>query len=225
MQAKTALTDFDWFRGLEAGDLAKLSHAVKERSFSQGQLLFDREDNSNDVYFILTGRVLAVHWTSDGKEIVFSRIGMGSEFGELSALDGEPRSLSIYAQTATKALILPSRNFLQILDENPTVRHRVYRSLVARIRMLTERTHHQTTFSVSERVRAMLLRDTLDANVFTKGGILQDVPTHAEIGNTIGANREAVSRVLSAMNKAGEIESRRKQIKLLVPEALVTQSA
>lgn len=224
MQAKTSLKDFDWFQDLDADDLAKLSGAVKERSFSQGQLLFDREDNSNDVYFILTGRVLAVYWTSDGKEIVFSRIGMGSEFGELSALDGEPRSLSIYAQTATKALILPARDFLRILDANPSVRHQVYRSLVARIRALTERTHHQTTFSVSERVRAMLLRASLEANVFTEGGVLQDVPTHAEIGNTIGANREAVSRVLSAMTKAGEIESSRKQIKLLVPEALVTQA-
>lgn len=218
------LRDFEWFAGLSDEEIAPTEGCIRKKSFDQGQRIFDREEPSTDVYFITSGRVLAVYWTDDGREIVFSRIGGGTQFGELSAIDNAPRSLSIYAQAPTTVLVLKAQDFLKILDTNSTVRHRVYQSLVERIRILTDRSHDLTSLDVSGRVRALLLRSALDAGAFVQGGVLIDMPTHAEIGNTVGANREAVSRVLSAMVKRGVIETSRKRIVLLDPEALVDQA-
>ncbi|GLK64339.1 cyclic nucleotide-binding domain-containing protein (plasmid) [Paracoccus kondratievae] len=225
MTKTLGLGDLEWFADLTPQQLAQIESMMRRRHFAQGQLIFERRDPGETVFFVLSGNVLAVHWTSTGREIVYSDIGPGNACGELSVLSGEPRSLSLYARNACTLYELPGAALLELMDSQPSVRRAITLHLIRRVHALTDRVHELTSLSVEERLRAWLLRTALDRGGLKPGRVLPDVPTHAEIANIIGANREAISRGLAKLNREGVIESGRRTLRILRPEALFSNPA
>ncbi|WP_138466883.1 Crp/Fnr family transcriptional regulator [Poseidonocella sp. HB161398] len=208
------------FEGISPERLAALNLRWSEKRYEPGQMVFDREDDSRDVYFLCSGALLAVYWTEDGREIVYTRIGTGSLIGELSAIDGGARSLAIFARAPSRLLQLSGPSFMTLLDEVPEIRARVMRDLVARIRSLTLKAHELSTYSIEQRLCSYLIRLALEADCLAGGGVIADAPTHLEIAGSIGANREMVSRSMSRLAKRGAIRSARRKIEILDPELL-----
>ncbi|MDP5084618.1 MAG: Crp/Fnr family transcriptional regulator [Yoonia sp.] len=221
MTPETLLSyDLPLFAGLSPTELANIPLAVSEQKLAAWQTIFDQEDDSYDLYFLLSGSLLAVFWTTKGREIVFSRFPVGAYFGELAALDGTPRSLAVVAKTEARVLAMKRNSFLQLFNEVPIVRQRITHDLVARIRTLTLRNMEMTTLSVEERVGNYLLRLAAEQGKLNKGAVIEDAPTHSEIASSIGANREMVSRSISKLTKRGVIKSARQKIEIIDPEAL-----
>ncbi len=208
------------FEGLGAGDLGGIDLDWSEQSFKAGNTVFAQEDESRDVMFLLSGSLLALFWTEEGREVVFTRFPKGSSFGELSALDSAPRSLAVYAKSDARVLRLEQASFQKLMEDIPAFRRRVVHDLVARIRDLTHKTLELTTYSIEQRVCSFLVRLALDADEYSPGGVIQGAPTHAEIASTIGANREMVSRTISKLSRRGIIRPGRQRIEILDPEAL-----
>jgi CRP-like cAMP-binding protein len=213
------------FEGLTPDDLAGITLGASEQSLDAWQTIFDQEDNSNDLYFLLSGSLLAVFWTTEGREIVFSRFPVGAYFGELAAFDGTSRSLAVVAKTNSKVLSVKRESFLQLFNEVPVLRDRITRELVARIRTFTDRNIEMTTLSVEQRVGTYLLRLAAEHGKLCIGAVIENAPTHAEIAGSIGANREMVSRSVSKLAKRGIIKSARQRIEILDPEALSNELA
>ncbi|MDQ7264064.1 Crp/Fnr family transcriptional regulator [Paracoccus sp. PS-1] len=225
MTETLGLGDLDWFAGLTPRDLAPIEAALRRRQFDQGQLILERGDPGDTVLFVLSGRVLAVHWTQAGREIVYSDIGPGCACGELSVLSGSPRSLSLYARSACTLFEMPGALLLELIGTHPSVRQAIMGHLVRQIHGLTDRVHALISLSVEERLRAYLLRIALERGGLERGRVLRDLPTHAEIANIVGANREAISRNLAKLGREGVIESGRRFLRILRPEALFPQAA
>ncbi len=212
--------DLPLFDGVQATDLAGIPLAFSEQSLVPWETIFDQEDHSYDLYFLLSGSLLAVFWTTQGREIVFSRFPVGEYFGELAAFDSTPRSLAVVAKTNATVLSVKRQTFLQLFHEVPIIRERITNNLVARIRTLTRRNMEMTTLTVEQRVEKYLLRLAAEHGNMARGTIIENAPTHAEIANSIGANREMVSRTISKLTKQGVIKSARQKIEILDPEAL-----
>jgi CRP/FNR family transcriptional regulator, cyclic AMP receptor protein len=208
------------FDGVTEADLADIPLDVTEQRLSAWQTIFDQQDRSFDLYFLLSGNLLAVLWTTDGREIVFSRFAVGAYFGELAALDGTPRSLAVIAKTDATVLVMKRHSFLAIFNTLPAVRDRITCDLVARIRSLTERTIEMATLSVEQRVGAYLLRLAAGQGTVSAGSVIAPAPTHAEIAGSIGANREMVSRSISRLTRQGIIAAARQRIEIVDPAAL-----
>lgn len=212
--------DLPLFAGVTEAELAPLKLEVSEQRLDAWQTIFDQEDDSYDLYFLLSGSLLAVFWTDQGREIVFSRFPVGDYFGELAAFDGVPRSLAVVAKSEARVLTMKRHSFLKLFNEIPAVRNRIACSLVARIRSLTDRNREMTTLSVEQRVGIYLLRLAAEHDKLGKGAVIEDAPTHAEIAGSVGANREMVSRSISKLAKRGVIKSARQRIEILDPDAL-----
>jgi CRP-like cAMP-binding protein len=60
--------------------------------------------------------------------------------GELALLDHGPRTATVTAATDLRVLVLGAREFSGIVDEVPTIAHKLMRSLAARIRELDKQT-------------------------------------------------------------------------------------
>ena len=208
------------FEGLAPDDLNGIDIQISEHRLDAWQTVFDQEDASFDTYFLLSGAILAVFWTEEGREIVFSRFPEGSYFGELAALDNVPRSLAVFAKTEARVLSMKQATFLQLFKDVPLVCERVTQALVGRIRSLTERSMEMTTLSVEQRVGTYLLRLAAEHGKLSPGAVIENAPTHSEIAGSIGANREMVSRSISKYVKRGAIKSSRQRIEILNPEAL-----
>ncbi|MEL6681851.1 MAG: Crp/Fnr family transcriptional regulator [Pseudomonadota bacterium] len=208
------------FDGLTPEDLAPFELGVSEQSLQPWQTIFDQEDDSFDLYFLLSGALLAVFWTTEGREIVFSRFHIGAFFGELAAFDGTPRSLAVVAKTDARVLVVKRQCFLELFNEVPLIRERIARELVGRVRRLTQRNMEMTTLTVEQRVGTYLIRLAAENDRLKAGAVIENAPTHAEIAGSIGANREMVSRSISKLAKQGVIKSARQRIEILDPEAL-----
>ncbi len=208
------------FDGLKPTDFEGIALEVSEQSLKPWQTIFDQDDDSYDLYFLLSGSLLAVFWTTEGREIVFSRFPVGAYFGELAAFDGTPRSLAVVAKTDARVLAMKRQSFLQLFNTLPQVRERITHHLVDRIRTLTRRNMEMTTLSVEQRVGRYLLRLAAENGKLARGAVIKNAPTHAEIAGSIGANREMVSRSISKLAKQGVIKSARQKIEILDPEGL-----
>ena len=69
--------------------------------------------------------------TSGGRRV---RLGPGDFIGEMSLLDGEPRSATVEAVTPMRLLVIASRDFWRILDAAPPMTRKIMRALVRRVR-------------------------------------------------------------------------------------------
>ena len=132
------LAEMPLFQDVDVEELSRLGVRARLKTLDSGQILFDQAEQSRDVYFLLSGRLLAVHLTADGREMIFGRIDYKTYQGELAALDNGERSLSIYAHRKAEILVVSQQDFLAIMDHIPVVRQRVVLNLVATVRRLTE---------------------------------------------------------------------------------------
>lgn len=217
------IAQFPLLAALEAPFRDRAAQALRWQHFDSGATIIDRDEQQADVHFLARGQLMAVYWTRDGREIIFTAMSQGHYFGELTALDGAPRSLCVHARSAADLAVMPAATFRALIAESPAFRDRVLHGLTHRIRDLTERMCQLTALPVPQRVRSFVLRHAVEAGCLHPGAVLRDFPTHAEIAARIGANREAVSRALSALRRDGIVLPQRGGLTILNPDRLVDE--
>jgi CRP/FNR family transcriptional regulator, cyclic AMP receptor protein len=182
-----------------------------------GDWVIDPEEPGTDVYFVLSGlaRIVVV---AAGREIILSDLSAGDFVGELSAIDGKPRSGGLRAVTNVTVAHMSAAAFREAIERFPIVRDRVLAHLAVEVRNLIDRTGEQTNLGVRARLAAQLLR------LARTGGngrlVVSPPPTHAELGARIGARREVVTKLLSALRRDGLVSRSRGALTLLDPQAL-----
>ncbi|MFN2121863.1 MAG: Clp protease N-terminal domain-containing protein, partial [Candidatus Promineifilaceae bacterium] len=128
------------------------------QSLRGGQKVTDRQAESREVYFIVSGKVRVVNYSMSGREVTFDDLIAGSHFGELAALDSQPRSANVVAIEPTTVASLTHETFRELLQEHPEVAARILVHMAQIIRASTERIMDLSTLGANNRVYAELLR-------------------------------------------------------------------
>ena len=81
-----SLRDIPLFGGLDGAERAALEGRCAWREAADGSLIITQADTSNDVFFVIAGRVRAVLYSATGKTVSLREIGTGEMFGEYSAI-------------------------------------------------------------------------------------------------------------------------------------------
>ena len=186
-----------------------LTKAVKNcrwRSYSANEQIIDRQSEASDVFFVDEGQVRVVNYSISGREITLDDIGPGGHFGELAAIDGQPRSASVMALTGCSVAIMPQEHFLELVDENPSVALKVMRGLASIIRNSTERIMDLSTLAANNRVQADLLRQALNNLNGDNSASISPIPMHADIASRVSTTRETVARVMNDLARQGIVE-------------------
>ena len=76
-------------------------------------------DWGGSVYFILEGWVKIRTYNLDGKEVTLNIIGGGEIFGEMAAIDRQPRSTDAITLTSTTIGRVPSEDFVELIKTEP----------------------------------------------------------------------------------------------------------
>ncbi|MBV8795185.1 MAG: Crp/Fnr family transcriptional regulator [Hyphomicrobiales bacterium] len=173
-----------------------------------GAWILGQTASDRDVYFVMTGRLRAV---SHGvrQDLIFSDMEAGSFFGELAALDGGPRSLSVFAVNDSTVAKMPSAVFVETMFTHRPLGEAVVATLVARNRAMTRRVGELGALDVRSRVHAELLRLARPDREDPKRAIILSPPNQSELASRINTRRETVSREINAMEREGLIERRR----------------
>ena len=143
------------------------------------------------------------------QDLIFSDMEAGSFFGELAALDGGPRSLSVFAVNDSTVAKMPSAVFVETMFTHRPLGEAVVATLVARNRAMTRRVGELGALDVRSRVHAELLRLARPDREDPKRAIVLSPPNQSELASRINTRRETVSREINAMEREGLIERRR----------------
>jgi CRP/FNR family transcriptional regulator, cyclic AMP receptor protein len=202
------LADFELFRDLPSDALAALARRCQWRRYRAHQVILGHRDDSREVFCIVRGQVRVTFFAECGREVSFRDLPAGEMFGELSAIDGLPRSCTVVALTEAMVAVMPARVFWDLLRAYESVNAGILRRLTRLVRSLSHRVVESSTLTVRKRVQAELLRLARETAPGQKCAVIFPAPTHAELASRVSTHREAVTRGLGELARAGIIEKR-----------------
>lgn len=124
-----ALGATDLFSALSRRSLATVAASAKVTSHPAGRQLVTEGQEGVGFHLIVDGTVSVM---VGGKRR--GRMGPGQYFGEMSMIDGGPRSATITADTAVTTIYLSAWNFRPILKSEPEVARALLLVMCARLR-------------------------------------------------------------------------------------------
>src|SRR5882724_13601733 len=101
------LRKVDLLLGLSAQRLDAIGRQCAWRHYEAGQRLVARDAADRDLHMIVAGAVRVTSYSMAGREISFRDLNQGTSYGEISALDGLPRSADVVAISPTLIASLP----------------------------------------------------------------------------------------------------------------------
>lgn len=191
---------------LSLGDLEQAAKSVRWRSYSAQEQIIDRQSEATDVFFVVDGRARVVNNSVSGREITLDDINAGGHFGELAAIDGQPRSASVMALTQCSVAIMPQDRFMELVENHSSVALKVMRGLASIIRNSTERIMDLSTLAANNRVQADLLRLALNNMDDDNRASIPPIPVHADVASRVSTTRETVARVMNDLARQGIVE-------------------
>lgn len=182
---------------------------------AKGQMVVSRSEASRDVFVVQEGQLETLIYSANGREISLRTLGPGQLFGELAAIDGQARSVSIIAVTEARLLAITSNDFRAIVTGSPAAAEWMMRRLTLQVRGLTNRVFELSALCVQARLHCELVRLYRQ-----QGAMVTAMPTHAELANRIGTHREAVTREINALGRRKLIRTGRGRLEFLDPNGL-----
>ena len=140
------------------------------------------------------------------KEVAFRDLSAGQAFGDISAIDGKPRSADVITLEESVLCSISAESFKTVVRQFPDVADRVMLGLAELIRALTERVVEFSTLGVNNRLHAELYRLGREHRGSRNVGEIRPAPTHAEFASRISCGREGVTRELNRLERQGIIE-------------------
>lgn len=104
------------------------------KKIAKGSTIFREGNTCNFYYQLVTGRVLWLNITDEGKEFIQTVIDPGECFGELPLFDSEPYAASAIADEDSVVIRIHKPVFEQLIKENHDIHFKFTRLLVQRIR-------------------------------------------------------------------------------------------
>ena len=197
----TSLSGISLLSDLSEKALDEISKRCSWGKFAAGEQILDRQSDNCDLYFIVDGRARVVNYSFSGREVTFDDREGGAYFGELAALDGEPRSANVVALEETVVAILSQDGFHQMLTTYPQVAVRILKNLAKIVRISTDRIMDLSTLGANNRVHAELLRlatPNVDDDNMAR---ISPIPIHGDIASRVSTTRETVARVFSDLTR------------------------
>lgn len=193
------------FSHLGEAELAGLERLVEAREVPAEALVVGQEERGDALYVLARGRVKVVLYGESGREIilrVFRR--PGDFFGEMSLLDGQPRSATVIAAEPSALLVLSRDAFREHLRRSAGTALAVLAELSRRLREADAVIGNLALLDVYGRL-ARALRDLArtEGEESEEGVVVRDLPTQQELAGLIGTSRETVSRAFAELSRRG----------------------
>jgi CRP-like cAMP-binding protein len=133
-KAVKALKAVGLFEALSDRFLTGLAKASTERQFAAGDTVVRQGNPGVGIFVIVDGKVRVVKTNESGKRLDIATHGPGEVIGEMSVLDGAPRTADVIAEEDTTCLVLSSWDFKSFMESHPEVALQILPVVVQRFR-------------------------------------------------------------------------------------------
>jgi len=205
------LKGVDLFSSLNDAQIEFIATLTEEETYLRGSTILTESENSETFFLLTSGSVKVSLIAEGGREVILATLGPGDFFGEMSLLDGEPRSASVRAVTKTQALVIHREDFVKSLKRQPDLALALLAELSRRLRKANRQISSLALVRVWGRVATTLLKIMEERGVrtHTQEGksvvIITGRPTHKMIADMSGTTRETVTRVFKILEDRGAI--------------------
>lgn len=185
------------FESLNEEQLQHILSIANKQVFSTGSVLFHENDPGAAFYVLLKGSIKIYTRGSSGEEKVLSLIGAGESFGELSLIDGRPRSASAQTVEPSTVLTVTAEPFLELLRHHFDITHHIMTELCRRLRDTNQHVYDLTFLDARTRVlkNLILLANRHGSRIGNK--ITIRIPlNYDELAQMAGVPKQALSQVL-----------------------------
>ena len=201
------------FEGLNDNELGALSQMATLRPFPRERVVIMAEEEGDTLFVIHSGQVKVSIVSEDGREVILSILSAGDFFGEMSLLDGNPRSANVTTMQETELLMLRRSDFVRLIQNAPHIAVKLLSVLAGRLRKTDRQIEGLALSDVTGRITQTLLQLADEHGTPTPEGILvRNRPTHQDLANMSGTTRETVSRVLKRLENQGYIAAKGKDL-------------
>lgn len=165
--------------------------------------VYRRGEPGKEMCIVLSGGVKISTLSADGKEIIFDLLSAGDFFGELSLLDGKPRTATVTTLVPTVLVIMERSFFIPFLEDNPTTAIRLLHFLAHRLRAMDTLLEEVLFFDSETRLakRVLALKDIYGKGVGSTVQIEFKI-SQQDIANLVGITRERVNKHLKQWERA-----------------------
>lgn len=213
------------FRRLERTQIREILDLGVAKRFDEGTTVFSEGMHAERFYLLLDGYIRVVKTTPGGEHIIAMHIAPGQLFGIAPALGRDTYPATAVAAAETLALSWPVRLWGDFTDKYDGFATETYKVVGERMNEIHTQLAELATQAVEQRLASALLRMVNQSGRKVDIGIEIAFPvTRQNISEMTGTTLHTVSRVLSAWQKLGIVESTRRHIVVTQPHQLVLLS-
>jgi CRP-like cAMP-binding protein len=194
------LANVQLFADLPPEALARVADAAEERHLDRNDVLFNEQEEAQELFVVVSGRIAIANVALDGRESVVALMEGGALFGEMPLFDGQGRSAAARALEPSDLVVVPYGAVRAVFEEDPALLWVVVALLAGRIRVTDEALADAMFLDVTGRTAKRLLDLAGEADEF-------ELPvTQEELAGMVGASRERVNKAISSFLRLGWLE-------------------
>lgn len=198
-----------WFRGSPAALQQALRRPGVVRHCANRQWLFARGDAPDGLYCVVSGAVCVAGVREDGRQALLTLVEPPQWFGEISLLDGLPRTHDAWAHGPCTIVHVPQGPLLAVLDAEPALWRAIGQLAAGKMRAAFVSMEHDALLPPVRRVAARLL---LMAEGFGELGRQSRKTTRLsqeQLAVMLGLSRQTVNQALQALAAEGVVQTGR----------------
>jgi len=215
------------FDTLEPQALHEIAGRCSVRRFRRGQLLFFTGDPGDALYVVRSGAVKLYLTSAEGYEVLVDVVRPPHVLGELSAVDGQPRSTSAEAVEDADVVVVPAQVLLDAVRAYPQAAQSVLELMATTLRRVTTRMSDLVFLDLPGRLAKLLLTlaDTQHQDGARAPIEVRLTLSQSDLAHMIGASRQALNTALAAFELRGLIRRSGTSVFILDPDALRHRAA
>lgn len=198
MDLLATLSSAGLFASAAPDELATLAASAFPRRLAKGQVLFVEGERSDHLYVVVSGRLKVLVGSPHGAELLLAVLSSGESLGELSILDGGPRSATAEALDAVELIAIPADSVRAVLAGSAGLSLAWAQDLALTARRLTGSTADLVFLDLPRRLAKLLVgagEDEVDLGM-----------SQSEVAARLGVARQSLNRALSGFTRRGWIQ-------------------
>lgn len=124
------IREVPFFHDLSDNEVDTIAKVIKKQDFKLGDTIFKESEDGQSLYILRKGEVKACKTAPDGELFTLTIMKDGDIFGEMSFLDGRPRSATVVAVSDIETYVIEKKDFETLVDGNPRIIYKMLKNIV-----------------------------------------------------------------------------------------------
>jgi len=201
--------------GLPESVVDNVERLCEFKMFKQNDLVTTREEETKNFFFTVSGTYSVETIINEDQDLRYADLGENEFFGEMSAIDGLPRSADVRCRTPGEIAELKHTDFERLLATEPQLTLRLLKLFTARLRQTNQRLEDFSTTTPTTRVIQQLVRLVRSSSLNPGQWLISPSPKHDEIAAWTGTSKSFVSSILGQLMHDGIIIRRNRDLIIL----------